>query len=76
MDNKKKLQLKKALKKLNISVIGNYVKKSEVKRALALAADIEKSYKTNENDEWSVFKLPCQDGSFQSYSTFDDFHYL
>lgn len=72
----KKLQLKKALKKLNISVIGNYVKKSEVKKALALAADIEKAYKTNENDEWTVFKLPCEDGSTKGVNAFDAFHYF
>jgi len=72
-----KTELTKKLKKFLIPIVGgNYVRKKDMKKVLGLAADIERSYKVNENDEWKVFKLPCGEDSVKGIQTFDAFHFF
>jgi len=72
-----KAVLVKELKKLLIPVVGGkYVRKKDVRKVLGLAADIERAYKVNENDEWQVFKLPCGEEDVRGVKTFDAFHFF
>lgn len=79
----KKEVLKKELRKLTIPVVGGkFVKREDIKKSLGIVIapmvlqQIERAYKVNENNDWTVFKLPCEEDAVKGVPTFDAFHFL
>jgi hypothetical protein len=70
-----KIQLKKELKKLGITVVGNRIKRSDIIKIVGSPAELAK-FKANENNDWTVYKLPNDVESVDGVSVKDTYLHL
>lgn len=71
-----KVELKKELKRLGITVVGNKIKKRDMVRIVGTSPQELNKFKANENNEWTVYKLPNDADSVDGVNVKDTFTHL